>query len=410
MRQMLASIARENKLISKKERKMGADSEPKEAKQPLLPMLRQGAQIVPCLGGLSGVRPGCSIPDCIFLNFEDFNKLVVYESGFVSSFIDDLVQYLTVGLLSASSIEMYLGHLRDEPDAIDFSTVTRAQTVQEFLVQKKIEQLKRPWLTTEPEVPLELVSRKEVNKGVFDFNAQFHNITQPYSIQDQELALGSTFAGKILLQKDKERSEKAQEGEPTQLDTETNGSANPKLDEPKAALSKLVLIGESKIKKLVAYRELFGAPSFFKIFRAFYKLSHITPDTQNNPFALYMDRASCLRGFAEVFDIEVEEIAVRFFRVFTVSEAELMSRTSYNYCFAQDKKHYPARKHHIGLMRWLKTIKFLIDVDSDDHRQMHLRLLFAFYDYDGNGSIGSVDIVNLAKGDQATLVPKKKST
>jgi len=43
-----------------------------------------------------------------------------------------------------------------------------------------------------------------------------------------------------------------------------------------------------------------------------------------------MDRSSTIRGFKEVFDIDMEEIAVRFYNIFTLPEEEIMSKT-YNY-------------------------------------------------------------------------------
>ena len=41
-----------------------------------------------------------------------------------------------------------------------------------------------------------------------------------------------------------------------------------------------------------------------------------------------MDRSSTIRGFKEVFDIDMEEIAVRFYNIFTLPEEEIMSKTN----------------------------------------------------------------------------------
>jgi hypothetical protein len=76
------------------------------------------------------------------------------------------------------------------------------------------------------------------------------------------------------------------------------------------------LIHDYSIYDLIQSRQYFGAPNFFRIFRIFYQLSNVPEDTQNNPFALYLDEASMIRNFESVFGINNEEIAVRFFRLF----------------------------------------------------------------------------------------------
>lgn len=40
-----------------------------------------------------------------------------------------------------------------------------------------------------------------------------------------------------------------------------------------------------------------------------------------------MDKASTIRGFKEVFDIDNEEIAIRFYKVLTISKEEIMNLT-----------------------------------------------------------------------------------
>jgi len=54
-------------------------------------ILKQNGPINPCLG--SGVieRYGKAVSECIFLNYEDYNKLVVFSSGQVSNFVEDLI-------------------------------------------------------------------------------------------------------------------------------------------------------------------------------------------------------------------------------------------------------------------------------------------------------------------------------
>jgi len=41
-----------------------------------------------------------------------------------------------------------------------------------------------------------------------------------------------------------------------------------------------------------------------------------------------MDRNSVIRGFKEVFGVDNEEIAVRFYKLFVMSDAELIFRTT----------------------------------------------------------------------------------
>jgi hypothetical protein len=167
----------------------------------------------------------------------------------------------------------------------------------------------------------------------------------------------------------------------------------------------LIIIGEHKVRKLVKFREQFGSPTFFKVFRAFYKLSLITFETQNNPLALYMTRQSCIRGFKEVVGLDVEELAARFFALFTVSKAELLAKTAHGYKHREDTRSYPARKDKVSLLRFLKVVWCLIDVESED--QLYVKYWFLFYDGDLNGSIGSVDILSLVRGDQQFLVPRE---
>lgn len=77
-----------------------------------------------------------------------------------------------------------------------------------------------------------------------------------------------------------------------------------------------VPISEQEVRALHDYRKDFGQELFFKLFRAYYKLCVIPEDAQNNPFGIYMDRQSAIRGFEEIFGIKEEEIAVRFCKLF----------------------------------------------------------------------------------------------
>ena len=76
------------------------------------------------------------------------------------------------------------------------------------------------------------------------------------------------------------------------------------------------MVVASKVNDLIKYREIFGHPNFFKVFRAFYALSHIPEESQNNPLVLYMNRGSCIKYFERVFGHENEEVAIRFNELF----------------------------------------------------------------------------------------------
>lgn len=64
------------------------------------------------------------------------------------------------------------------------------------------------------------------------------------------------------------------------------------------------------------YKECLGPENFYNIFRCFYLLSNIPNDADNNPFALYIDQASIVRGFFVTFGIDYEEVAIRLFNLF----------------------------------------------------------------------------------------------
>ena len=53
--------------------------------------------------------------------------------------------------------------------------------------------------------------------------------------------------------------------------------------------NKLVVLTLDQIRELFAYRIHFGVENFLNIFRTFYYLSYISPEAENNPFALYID-------------------------------------------------------------------------------------------------------------------------
>ena len=80
-----------------------------------------------------------------------------------------------------------------------------------------------------------------------------------------------------------------------------------------------------------------------------------------------MDQRSVVKGFKFVFDIDSEEVAIRFYTLF-VKPKGLPKMIS------------------IDFVRFCQVAK-LITLDDEI-----AQLAFKFYDYDNNASIGSVDI------------------
>ena len=107
---------------------MTSDQDRKD-KQGAINFLKQTQVLNPCMGAGYTQITGKKISDCIFLNYEDYNKLIKFDKMSVSGFIEDLVQYMTIGLVSPQSIEMYLGHLRNTPDDHDFNKETNFETI-----------------------------------------------------------------------------------------------------------------------------------------------------------------------------------------------------------------------------------------------------------------------------------------
>ena len=110
------------------------------------------------------------------------------------------------------------------------------------------------------------------------------------------------------------------------------------------------------------------------IYRIFEALSRCSPDQTATPISLTMDINSCINGFASVFNINLEEVAIRFYKLFVHPEGQnFMEKIDY--------------------FRFLHVVKLICMNDSEENMQ----IAFEFYDYDRNGSIGSVDISNIIK-------------
>ena len=103
-------------------------------------------------------------------------------------------------------------------------------------------------------------------------------------------------------------------------------------------------------------------------------LSKIPSDAQNNPFAMYMSQRSCIRGFKFVFGIDIEEVAIRFYNLFVDQEAV-------------------PRVYEIDVVQFFNTALTIANQDKISFKELG----FKYYDYDSNGQIGSVDIVNFIK-------------
>jgi hypothetical protein len=59
----------------------------------------------------------------------------------------------------------------------------------------------------------------------------------------------------------------------------------------------LIILNADIVREIFSFKEHFGAANFIKIFRVFYLLSNIPDEAENNPFVLYMDENSVVRGF-----------------------------------------------------------------------------------------------------------------
>ena len=116
-----------------------------------------------------------------------------------------------------------------------------------------------------------------------------------------------------------------------------------------------------------------------------------------------MDRLSTIRGFEEAFGVKEEEVAIRFYKMLSLSPKASDPRTYHPsdpasklaeeryaaYEVGQDIR-YPSR---IKILRFYAAMQDFLDVDD----QIHTKMAFNFYDYDNNGNIGSVDIINLKR-------------
>lgn len=93
-----------------------------------------------------------------------------------------------------------------------------------------------------------------------------------------------------------------------------------------------------------------------------------------------MDESSVLRGFQATFGIDCEEVAIRFYRLFLIPPSQ-----------TADKQ----KMKRVDLLQFFETVLKL--TDRSNYGESLIQKAFKFYDYDEDGAIGSVDIVNLLR-------------
>lgn len=122
LRSKLIQIVVDNKMLQNRPRPEQSEDDArkafggrkKETQGTTVNFLKPPSNIIPCIGAGVNQRTGNQVSNCIYLNYEDFNKLVVLPKDYVSSFIDDLVDHLSCGLISVNAFEQHLGHYRDQ--------------------------------------------------------------------------------------------------------------------------------------------------------------------------------------------------------------------------------------------------------------------------------------------------------
>lgn len=159
----------------------------------------------------------------------------------------------------------------------------------------------------------------------------------------------------------------------------------------------MITIPEDQIAELIEYRKFFKDPQFFKIFRMFYALAVVPEDVQNNPFLLFIDKESVIRNFHNVFDEDNEEIAIRFYNVLLMVKNEKPVKF--------EDKVLEKKKGEIDVVQYFRTIKKLCHNNIKETTE-YMKLAFRFLDYDDDGNIGSVDILNLRKSLNHELVER----
>jgi len=108
------------------------------------------------------------------LNFEDFNKLVVFKKGKVPSFVEDLIDHITDGFISVHMIETHLSPFREAPGGQGFPM---NKNLQEFIAQKNIE----VYGHSQGVLPLSITAKKN-KRGQKAVENKKHVINTPFSI------------------------------------------------------------------------------------------------------------------------------------------------------------------------------------------------------------------------------------
>lgn len=95
-------------------------------------------------------------------------------------------------------------------------------------------------------------------------------------------------------------------------------------------------------------------------------------------------------------------MAIRFYKLFQLgpksysqkaAQAEPTGRSSEEKLVSYDLSQEPAHPTWVKILRFYAVIEDFLNVDDPTS----VRMAFNFYDYDNNGNIGSVDIINLKR-------------
>lgn len=333
----------------------------------------------PCLGNAVS-QTGRRIGECIYISFEDFQKLMDFgKPNLLSSLAIDLVKAITADVIDLAKFEKEYGQYRDASAPKFEGTLHHIVVKQgEPPVQQKLHassttksvkqvtQSRKGTSALTAERTTDMAQESQLTNNVAEEPSVFrqnHKITDPYIINDSVFDAG--FKGKILRKQKLDLDPGSRKPGKGQVDA----------DGAESRAGKVILLNQEQIRELFVAKKFLGIANFLNIFRAFYLLSEIPKDAQNNPFGIYMTQKSCLRGFKAAFGIDIEEVAIRFYQLF-VSEGEGKQRI-----------------YNIDLIQWLNIMKKICGSDKRGHEELGFR----FYDYDRNGQVGSVDIVNFLK-------------
>ena len=216
------------------------------------------------------------------------------------------MDHLTNGLLQVHSIEEHLGHIRNIPVDSPLVAVERQGLLQlgldEFIQERNV----AVYGKAVGIVPLNIAAKKNKSPQKKRTEGGSHAITSPFTCHNQ--FIGDEFQGKFLIPKTimAKKTEKLKSkvsvmdvGDHPEraslldiMSEQTQGHDGP---------NEVNMVVATKVHELIAFRTIFGGPDFFKLFRAFYALSHVPEEAQNNPLVIHMNSSSCIKYFEKVF-------------------------------------------------------------------------------------------------------------